>query len=332
MDTQKFPTTLFEAAKMFYSDSENCLNVFVSIRWPAGISCPYCTAFGPSRIKERQLWQCKSCRKQFSLKTGTIFEDSPVALGKWFLAMWLIANCKNGISSYELSRHIGVMQRTAWFMNHRLRLAMANGSFEKMSGTIESDETYIGGLEKNKHKSKKLNAGRGCVGKSVVMGLIERSEVDNGTSRVKAEVIPVASAKHLHSEIRSSVTEFSKVYTDAWKGYHGLSAEYLHEFVDHTVAYAIGQVHTNGVENFWALLKRGLSGTYVSVEPFHLKSYIDEQVYRFNNRGTDDAGRFLTLLAGVTGKRLTYDELTHRFESYYDQVLPRQDGPNTATF
>jgi hypothetical protein len=274
----------------------------------------------------RNLWQCKACRKQFTTKTGTIFEDSPLGLDKWFCAMWLIANCKNGISSYEIHRHIGVCQKSAWFMLHRIRLAMASGSFEKMSGTVEVDETYIGGKERNKHESKKLHAGRGGIGKLVVMGLIERSEVENGTSRVKAKVIPVSSAKHLQGEIKTSVEQFSKVYTDAWKGYRGLSPQYLHKFVDHTVAYAIGEVHTNCLEGFWSLLKRGLAGTYVSVEPCHLKAYIDEQIYRFNHRDGNDGQRFLTLMEGVTGKRLTYEELTTRYEGYYDQVLPRSSN------
>ena len=200
---------------------------------------------------------------------------------------------------------------------------MTDGSFEKMNGTVESDETYIGGLEKNKHNNRKLHAGRGGVGKTIVMGMLQREDAETTVSKVLANIIPDASKDTLRKQITTAVDKFTQLYTDAWAGYQGMSAEYLHEFVDHTVAYAIGQVHTNGIENFWSLLKRCLRGTYVSVEPFHLKRYIDEQVFRFNNRAKNDAERFSDVLESVSGKRLTYETLTESYKTYFDEVLPR---------
>jgi len=249
-------------------------------------------------------------------------EDSPIGLDKWLTAIWLIANAKNGVSSCEVARSVGVTQKSAWFLLHRIRYAMDNGGITtKMSGTVEADETYVGGKEGNKHKDKKLNAGRGGVGKTIVMGVLERG-TESRKSSVRAQIIANADMVTLGGEIRKSVTEFANLYTDAWKGYNGLSAEYIHEFVDHAVMYAIGQIHTNGIENFWSLLKRSLKGTYVSVEPFHLKAYIDEQVFRFNSRAGSDSERFVSVAKRMPGKRLTYETLTNSYESYYQQIMP----------
>jgi len=250
-------------------------------------------------------------------------EDSPIKLGKWLMSIWLIVNAKNGISSCELARAIGVTQKTAWFILHRIRLGMQSPEAAKMSGTVEADETFIGGLEKNKHEDKKLHKGRGSVGKTAVMGILERTEDEEAKSKVRAKVIHDTGKKTLHAEIKKEVTAFSELYTDAWKGYRGLSPEYIHKFVDHAVAYALGQVHTNGLENFWALLKRCLKGTYISVEPFHLFRYLDEEVFRFNNRGENDRGRFLLAVSAAAGKRLTYAELTSSYLAYYDEVMPK---------
>lgn len=315
------PQSLIEMISL-YSDPKVCHDAMARFRWPNGVVCPHCHSKAVWFTESRLRWQCKNCKKQFTVKVGTIFEDSALPLGKWLPAVWLIANCKNGISSCELARALGVTQKTAWFMLHRIRTAMTEGTFEKMNGTVEADETYIGGLEKNKHSDKKLRQGRGSVGKTVVMGILQRSDTESEVSRVLASIIPDTTRTTLHAEIVNAVEKFTAVYTDAWKGYNGLSTEYLHRFVDHTVAYAIGQVHTNGLENFWALLKRCLKGTYVSVEPFHLKRYIDEQVFRFNNRSESDAERFVDVLESVAGKRLTYDELTESYKGYYDEVFP----------
>jgi len=313
------PKTLIEAIT-FYNDENNCDKVMVAMRWANIPTCPRCGSKEVKRISTRMIRRCTACQKQFTTKVGTIFEDSPLSLSKWLLAVWLLAGAKNGVSSCEVSRAVGVTQKTAWFMLHRIREAMRTGTFDKMQGTVEADETYVGGLEKNKHADKRIKGaqGRSGAGKSVVMGILERSPERNA-SRVRAVLIPKASGKHLKSEIESTVNEFANVYTDAWKGYNGLSEKYIHDFVDHAVAYAIGQVHTNGLENFWSLFKRMLKGTYVSVEPFHLARYIDEMVFRFNNREGDDRERFLSVLSMVSGKRLTYEDLIASYESHYQQ-------------
>ncbi len=222
-------------------------------------------------------------------------------------------------SSCEVARDLGITQKTAWFMLHRIRYAIKQGSIEKMDGPVEADETFIGGLEKNKHEDKKLKQGRGTVGKTIVMDVLDRA---GATTQVRAKVIKDTSKKTLHAEIRKEVSAFSELYTDAWKGYRGLTPEYIYKFVDHVVNYAIGQVHTNGLENFWALLKRWLKGTYISVEPFHLFCYFDEEVFRFNSRAYYNRGRFMMVLGSVGGKRLTYDTLTRSYEAYYAEVMP----------
>jgi transposase-like protein len=264
-------------------------------------------------IKTRRMWECKEAhpKKQFSAKIGTIFEDSPLSLDKWFVVIWMIANCKNGVSSYEVHRAIGVTQKSAWFMLHRIRLAMQAGSLMKAEGTVEADETFIGGLAKNMHKDRREKAikGTGGAGKTAVMGILERKG-KNDTSRVRARVIHNLNKATLQKEIRSVVVPQSTVNTDAWGGYTGLSVDYQHEVIDHAVEYVRGQVHTNGIENFWSLVKRTVKGTYVSVEPFHLSRYLDEQVFRFNARKGNDAERFRSVLSWVTGLRLTYSELT----------------------
>jgi transposase-like protein len=319
------PQTLQQAI-IFYSVEQNALDFIINSRWPNGVCCPRCGDLDvhlierKTRAQDRTIWKCNGCKKQFSAKVGTIYEDSPLPLGKWLAATWLLTAAKNGISSYELGKALGTTQRTAWFMLHRIREAIAVGSIEKMRGPVEADETFVGGIEKNKHKDKKLTGPNSGLGKTVVMGVLERG-AESRKSKVRATIIAGASHATLSREIRDTVEQFATIYTDAWRGYHGLSAEYIHKFVDHTVAYAIGQVHTNGIENFWALLKRMLKGTYIAVEPFHLSRYIDEMVFRFNERGGSDRDRFVTAVGMISGKRLTYNELTSAYESYYQQVL-----------
>ncbi|MDR3709828.1 MAG: IS1595 family transposase [Capsulimonadaceae bacterium] len=317
------PKTLQEVILHFSSD-DVCHEFMTNMRWPNGVACPRCGDTAVGFVKTRRIWNCKGCKKQFTVKVGTIFEDSPLKFQTWLPAFWLLANAKNGISSCELARSLDVTQKTAWFMLHRIRTVLETGSVEKLSGEVEADETYVGGkVRNNKRRIGKVKAGRGDSGKTVVFAVLERAEHEFEASRVQATVVPSAKKTVLSKEIRERISEFTTLYTDSWKGYRGLSSEYLHQFVDHTVTYAMGQVHTNGIENFWSLLKRGLNGTYISVEPFHLKRYIDEQVFRFNNRDDDDAGRFLVALENTEGRRLTYDELTTSYEAYYDMVLPR---------
>lgn len=307
------PKTLVEAIRHF-ADPDTTLNTIVSLRWPHGVCCPTCGRVDVRFIKTRRIWECKEVhpKRQFSAKVGTIFEDSALGLDKWFVAIWMVSNCKNGVSSYELHRAIGVTQKSAWFMLHRVRLAMQAGSLMKAEGDVEADETFVGGKAKNMHKDRreKKITGTGGAGKAIVMGILERDSSEGGTSRVRARVIESTRKAVLHKEIRAVVAKGSKLYTDTAGGYHGLTADYQHEVVDHAVEYVRGQVHTNGLENFWSLLKRSLSGTYVSVEPFHLFRYLDEQVFRFNARATSDYRRFSAVLSWVTGLRLTYSELT----------------------
>ncbi|HUE79449.1 MAG TPA: IS1595 family transposase [Sphingomicrobium sp.] len=306
------PRTLIEAVR-YFGDPDVSLKHMIELRWPNGVQCPNCGRKDVNFIATRRLWECKGthARKQFSAKVGTIFEDSAVSLDKWFVAIWQVANCKNGISSYELGRSIGVTQKTAWHMNHRIRLAMKLGTIEKMSGEVESDETFVGGLTKNMHPRRrvKVQATVGGSGKSVVLGILQRSRGEN-PSRILAGVVPHARRPLLHFAIRSNVERGSTVYTDAWPAYRGMT-DYVHAVIDHGVQYVNGRIHTNGVENFWSLLKRSIKGTYISVEPFHLGRYVDEQVFRFNEREGSDADRFNALLRRVTGKRLTYQELTN---------------------
>jgi transposase-like protein len=269
-----------------------------------------------------QRFKCYSCRKQFSIKSGTVLEDSPIPLTKWFPAFWLLTSAKNGISSYELHRALGVTQKSAWFMLHRIRYVLETGKFEKLTGTVEADETYIGGLERNKHNDKKLRAGRGTVGKAIVVAVLERSSEVGKTSKVRTKVAQNTTRETLHGLVKSNVQSGSNVYTDAYKSYRGLSAEFEHEFVDHAVKYVSGAVHTNSLENYFSLLKRTLRGTYVAVEPFHLTKYIDEQAYRFNTRDLNDSQRFVLALAKVAGRRLTYEQLTMACVEYFAKTIP----------
>ena len=252
------------------------------------------------------MWKCLECKKQFTVKVGTIFEDSPISLDKWMLAMWMLANCKNGINSYEIARDLSVTQKTAWFMLQRLRHAMLNGTFEKMTGEIEADETYIGGRAKNMHKSRlaKNPVGTGGQGKTIVLGFRNRG------GDVKAEIIPDAMQVTLRRRVKETVEAGSTLYTDFAGGYRGLDSVYDHQIVDHAIEYVRGRVHTNGIENFWSLLKRTLKGTYVSVEPFHLLRYIAEQTFRYNERKLTDGERFQLVLEAISGKRLTWNTLT----------------------
>ena len=292
----------------YFSDLDVATEYVAKLRWPDGPVCPACGVLDPKHyyLKTRRLWKCRACKKQFSVKLGTIFEDSPLGLDKWLPAVWLIANCKNGISSYELARALGIQQKSGWFMLHRISLAMQTGTFEKLEGQVEADETYIGGKARNMHKSKREQkiSGRGASGKVAVMGLLERH------GEVRTKVVPDTKSRTLQVEVRENVEPGSEVHTDALASYRGLDPEYVHNVVDHAETYVRGHVHTNGLENFWSLLKRGIGGTYVSVEPFHLFRYLDEQAFRFNERDGEDADRFRKALGTVGGRRLTYDELT----------------------
>ena len=305
------PETLMQAIR-YFSDPDVCLDYMVKLRWPDGrVICPTCGMDEVRFISTRRLWECKNKhpRRQFSIKVGTVFEDSPIGLDKWLAAIWLLANAKNGVSSYEIARSLGVTQKTAWFMLQRIRLVMQSSDGDQFSGRVEVDETYIGGKARFQHESKRKHIGTGGMGKVAVMGLLERHGPD-GHSTVRTKIVPNVRRHSLSPEVAKHVSPGSEVYTDALKSYSRLSETYIHKVIDHAESYAEGQVHTNGLENFWSLLKRAIKGTYISVEPFHLFRYLDEQAFRFNKREDSDAGRFAEITGSVLGKRLTYADLT----------------------
>ena len=310
------PNTLQQAI-IYFSDFENCQRFMIEIRWPDGkVRCPYCQSDKVTYLPSGKVWRCanKHARRKFSLKVGTVFEDSPIGLDKWFCAMWLVVNCKNGVSSYEIHRALKVTQKTAWFMDHRIRLAMQSGSFEKTSGEFEVDESFIGGAARFMHKDKKAKiTGTGGAGKAIVMGLVDRK-----TKKIRLRHVADTSGPTLQGFVREYVQGGSYIYSDAWRSYNGLSADYVHQVIDHAERYVDGEVHTNTIENFWSLLKRGLKGTYIAVEPFHLFRYLDEQAFRYNNRKASDGERFVAAASSVLGKRLTYQELTGKT----DKQLP----------
>jgi transposase-like protein len=311
------PQTLQEAIEFFASPA-NCHAFMVALRWPDGVvTCPTCGRANPAWLPKVQRFQCatKHARRQFTVKVGTIFEDSPLPLKSWLLACWMVSNCKNGISSYEVARATGVTQKTAWFMLHRIRLAMQSETGGKLGGEVEIDETFIGGRARYMHRDKREKAikGRGPMGKAAVMGLLQRHP-GKGKSRVRLEVVPNTRRHQLHSRVEQHVEDGSKVFTDALKSYDHLGVYYQHQVIDHAEAYVRGEVHTNGMENFWSLLKRAIRGTYVSVEPFHLFRYLDEQAFRFNERDTNDQERFVRTMAQIQGKRVMYRELIAREE------------------
>ncbi|MGE3517535.1 MAG: IS1595 family transposase [Vicinamibacterales bacterium] len=316
MATASRPSTLQQAI-VYFSDPENAFREAVKLRWPDGeVVCPHCGSTEVYFVESRKVWMCKHKhpKQQFSVKVGSIMEDSAIGLDKWLIAIWLISSAKNGISSYELARAIGVTQKSAWFMLHRIRLAMQGEDGGKLSGTVEIDETYIGGKARNMHYGKRQrvlggNKG-GHNGKVAVMGLLQRHGGEDANSKVRLRIVERVRRDHLMPHIVENVAPLTTVYTDTLPSYDKLPESFMHQFVNHAECYAEGQVHTNGLENFWSLLKRTIAGTYVSVEPFHLFRYLDEQAHRFNTRKLSDAARFAVTAASIFGKRLTFNELT----------------------
>ncbi len=320
------PKTLQQAIQHF-SDEQVCIDTVSEMRWPNGPTCPECAADSPYYLKTQKRWKCRECRIQFSVKRDTVFEDSPISLTKWLPALWLLTSCKNGISSYELSRSLGVTQKTAWFMLQRLRLVLKHLNTgtklgRKDGGEVEVDESFVGGKLKNMHKSRSRGLRMAAVGepvnvyhtryanKTAVLGMLDRE-----SRQVRAKVVKDVKRETLQKEILNNVCAGSAVYTDQAVAYDKLKQNYIHETVNHIDAYVKGRVHTNGLENFWSLMKRNLSGTYVAVEPFHLDRYLDEQMFRYNNRATkdnplNDSDRFMLALSQVAYRRLTYAELT----------------------
>lgn len=310
MTNSKQPETLMEAIQ-FFSNEAVCVEYLCRLHYDLGKPvCPYCGSLHITGLKSRPKFQCneKGCRKQFSMKKGTVMQESPIPITKWMPAMWLVANDKNGISSCELGRALGVTQRTAWFMLHRIRKGMENELNAKMDGVIEVDETYVGGKSSNMTRARRIKAGietgRGLSNKTVVMGIIQRG----GT--VKAKVVDSAKRNQLLPEILNTVEEGATIYSDALRSYTPLAQRYTHKTIDHAKAFVQGEIHTNSLENFWMLLKRSLKGTYVQVAPEHLDAYVTEQAFRFNERKKNDAQRFAKVATQIFGKSLTWKELT----------------------
>lgn len=315
----KKPVTLQQAIA-YFADADRAFDYAKFLRWPEGkVICPRCESGSNSFVKTRRLWFCNGCKKQFTVKVGTIFEDSALGLDKWMTAVWMICNSKNGISSYELHRALGITQKSAWFMLHRIRESMKTApdfKFGSDGGECESDETYVGPNPRKMHNKRRIRmhaqdtVRSNYVGKTAVFGVLDRD-----LRQVRAKVIPNTKRETLQNAVLNEVQRGARVYTDDAVGYDHLAKEFVHEVVNHAKEYVNGQVHTQGIDNFWSLLKRTLRGTYVAVEPFHLDRYIDEQVFRYNNRATKDnpltdADRFTLAMLQVAGRRLTYSELT----------------------
>ena len=308
------PETLFEAIT-WYQDYQNCHDTLVAMRWQHGVTCPHCGSKDVFYMEKYRRWHCRAGHPaaQFTLRTGTLFESSRIPLSKWMAAIWLIVNSKNSISSHEIGRSLGVTQKTAWFMGHRIRLALQQGSFEMLLGDepgdeVEIDETFIGGKARNMHSSIKARriTGRGPADKEIVLGILERGGI------VRLEHVANRKKWTLQREVRATVAAGAALYSDDLASYEGLQRDYAHKTVNHAISYVEGRVHTNTLESFWALLKRSLNGTWVSVEPFHLFRYLDEQAYRYNERHGTDSDRFRRALRGLVGKRLTYNQLRGR--------------------
>ncbi|MBI1750057.1 MAG: IS1595 family transposase [Acidobacteria bacterium] len=308
----KKPRTLQQAI-IYFSNPDNCIQLVAKMRWPDGVTCPACGRKDARFLANQKKWQCKSVHhhRQFSVKVGTIFEDSALPLDKWLTAIWMVSNCKNGVSSYEVARALGITQKSAWFMLHRIRLAMQNHSLLKLGGRgkeVEVDESFIGGAARFMHEEKRKRriTETGSKDKTPVIGILERG------GQIRAAVIPNCRRAHVEPQIHKNVDKKSTVYTDALLSYNGLRRQgFEHATIDHAEKYVDGRVHTNGLENFWSILKRGLKGTYISVEAFHLFRYLDEQVFRYNFRELPHDGfRFEYVLAHIFGKRLTYSEVT----------------------
>lgn len=345
----KTPRTLQEAI-VYFSDPDRAFEFACKLRWPGGkVHCPRCSSESNYPITSktrkgtpRRLWLCRGCNKQFTLKVNTIFEDSPLSLDKWMMAFWMLVNCKNGVSSVEIGETLGITQKSAWFMLQRLRTALHNRTFgntTKIGGPdseVEADETFVGGLTKNMHKGRKIRmVQQGGVhgGKTIVQGLLDRN-----LRQVRATVVPDVKRETLQNEILKNVKYGTKVYTDEATAYdNGMNWRFVHDVINHSEQYVRGRVHTNGLENFWSLLKRGLKGTYVAVEPFHLFRYVDEQVFRYNNRKDGNqkvtpAERFARAMSQVAGRRLTYAELTGKDGSPRHVPMGTGETPQDVPF
>jgi transposase-like protein len=302
------PETMLEAARKF-ADPQVAHDFWVAMRWPNGVACPRCGVVGPHYLGDKyRRWFCADCKRQFTAKVGTVFEDSPVGFDKWLPAIWLISSNRNGISSCELARALGVTQKTAWFMLHRIRTMLANDSFEQLRGIIEADETYVGGsttsMPKHIRQNRTLRSER-FANKTPVLGMVQRD------GRVRAFVLPSATSREIMPRLRANIHPDATLYTDAHPTYKDANEYFLrHESVNHSLdEYVRGEVSTNRIENFWSVLKRMLGGTYIAVDAKHLARYVEEEIFRYNERENTDGPRFVKAVKGADGKRLTYKAL-----------------------
>jgi transposase-like protein len=314
------PKTLLAAVR-YFSDQQVAHDFFVKMRWPNGPVCPRCGSAEVGYQPKYRRFQCKHSHdgRQFTVKTGSVMEDSPLGLDKWALALWMEVNSKNSISSYEVHRAAGITQKSAWFLLHRLRFAIKEKSLEKIGGhgeIVEADETAIGGIAYNMHKAKREAkiTGRGMSGKTIVMGLLQRHGKGTPISQIDTHVLPNTQYDTMRNIIHKTVEPGTEMHTDAYQAYRTLGPDFIHKFVDHHETYVKDMVHTNGLENFWSLFKRCIKGTHISVEPFHLAAYLDSEGFRFNYRDLDDGGRFTLAAKGLHGKRLTFKALTGALE------------------
>ncbi len=310
MDKQPVPKTMLEAVRQF-ADSQRAHDFFVTMRWPSGVACPLdCGSVRVAYMPKRRRWYCNDCKGQFTAKVGTIFEDSPIGFDKWLPAFWLLASNRNGISSCEVARALCVTQKTAWFMLQRIREAMRDETFEKLAGPVEADETYIGGLYRNMSIARRVRLEKSrSRGKVAVMGIVERNKRDR-KGKIRAFVLPYVSAKTVQGGVRKHVEEGAQLHTDGLAAYKGLWTDYDHKTIDHALEYVHENVHTNSIEAFWSVFKRTIKGTYIAPRKQDFQRYVEEQVFRFNERENTDGPRFIKATKGAEGKRLTYKTLT----------------------
>ncbi len=312
MKTITTPKTLLEAINYFTNDKK-CVEFLAKLRWADGKPhCPKCGSDNVCSLKTRPSYRCREagCKKSFSLKTGSIMEDSALPITKWVPAIWFVANHKNGVSSCEVARALGITQKSAWHLCHRIRKALSSGNFTKLTGTVEIDECFIGGKLQFKHRSKLPPSSfikRGKYGKTAVLGMVERE-----SGEFRGKVVDNVRRNVLEPEIIANVDTNATVITDALSSYYKLKDIYSnHSSVDHSRGeYVNGSVHTNTMENFWSCFKRSIKGTYIQIASFHTDRYLGEQAFRYNNRKDNDAQRFEKAVSNMFGKRLTYAELT----------------------